>query len=617
MSTKLTRRGALGVLGATTVAACAQEIETPAYEGALAFNHGVASGDPREDRVIIWTRVTPEAEGPVPVRWIVARDRDLNDVVKTGILEANDTRDYTLKADVFGLRPGAPYFYGFRAGDQQSPVGLTRTLPRGRVDQMKLAVVSCASFSHGFFNAYEAIGAREDVDLVVHLGDYIYEYGLSGYGGDVAIALGRIPQPEVELNSLQDYRRRHAQYKTERELQAAHAVAPWITVWDDHEIANNTWSGGAENHNEGEGEWANRKAAALQAYYEWMPIREPESGRALEAINRSYRFGDLFTLIMLETRLLARTKQLDYATEMPLKMTRWNFVNPNAPVALRPGEPDAPGQRVLPSIFEETAGELRPVYDWRRVGPMLANPRQLPAGFHYSADLDALNTTLGGPDRVLLGDAQEQWLGAELRTSKNSGAIWQVVGNQIMFAPIAAPNLSATPPALAAAMERLLPGITQLLDMTREPIPMNTDSWDGYPATRTRVMAQMRAAGGNAIVLTGDTHTAWANEVNDEQGRVAIELGATSITSPGDAEYFQTAGVDFEGALRARNPHVKFTDGLHRGYLLLTLAREEATAEFFTVSTITAKEYDTQRAAAFTIAPDDGPGVGALTAVAD
>ncbi|MGE0596457.1 MAG: alkaline phosphatase [Hyphomonadaceae bacterium] len=612
MSAKLTRRGALGALGATAAAACTQEVETPAYDGVLAFNHGIASGDPREDRVIIWTRVTPERQGPVPVRWILARNRELTDIVKTGVADAVEARDYTVKADVFGLRPGAPYFYGFRAGDQQSPVGKTKTLPRGRVESAKLAVVSCSSFSHGFFNAYEALAQRDDVDLIVHLGDYIYEYGLSGYGGDVALTLGRVPQPEVELRTLQDYRQRHAQYKTEAELQAAHAAAAWISVWDDHETANNSFAVGAENHNEGEGEWADRKAAALQAYYEWMPIREPEAGRALESINRAYRYGDLFSLIMLETRLLARTRQLDYATEMPLKMTRWNFADQNAPVALREGEADTPAMRALPAIFENIGGQLRPVLDWRRVGPMLANPRALPAGFHYSADLQALDAMLNAPERALLGQAQEEWLAAELRTSAQSGAVWQVIGNQIMFAPVAAPDLSATPPALAAALEQLLPGVTQLLDLTREPIPLNTDGWDGYPAVRDRVLASMRAAQGNVIVVTGDTHTAWANEVSDDQGRVAIELGTTSITSPSEAEYFVAGGLDFGAALRARNPHVKYAEGLHRGYLLLTLARDQALAEFFQVTTITTKEFEETRAAAFAIAPAEGAAIGAL-----
>lgn len=608
-----TRRGALAA-ATGAVAACAQSIETPPYEGTVAFSHGVASGDPQTGRVIIWTRVSPEQPGPVPVRWIVARNRELTDVVKTGVIETTEARDYTVKADVTGLRAGAPYFYGFRAGAAESTVGKTKTLPTGQLSSLKLGVVSCASFPHGFFNAYAALAERDDLDAVVHLGDYIYEYGLAGYGGDTAIQLGRVPSPEVECIRLSDYRARHAQYKTEAELQAAHAAAPWIVVWDDHETANNSFATGAENHNEGEGQWANRKQAALQAYYEWMPIRDPEPGAAFEAINRSFAFGNLASLIMVETRLLARTQPLDYNAQLPIELQRWNFANPNAPVAIRDNEPDVPTMQRLPRIYETVRGELRPVLDWRRAQSLVSDPKNLPAGFFIAPDVPALNALLNAPDRQLMGAAQEQWLADELHASVRSGTIWQVLGNQILMAPVNAPDLSATPAPLVDALERLLPGVKQQLKLTRFPFPLNTDSWDGYPGARSRVLADIRAAGGNALVLTGDTHTAWANELEDGQGRVAVEFGTTSITSPSDGDYFAPFNIDFAGGVRARNPHVKFTDPLHRGFLLLTLTPEQATAEFFAVSNILSKEFETTRVAAFTVAPEAGPSVGAITA---
>ncbi len=607
-----TRRGALAGLGvAATTAACARNVETPAYEGVVAFNHGIASGDPGHDRVVIWTRVSPEQDGPVPVRWIVARNRELSDVVKTGVIEANAARDYTVKADVTGLRPGAPYFYGFRAGAAESAVGRTRTLPRGRVAEMKIAVASCASYPHGFFNAYDALSKRDDIDVVVHLGDYIYEYGLSGYGGDTAIALGRIPAPEVESTRLEDYRARHAQYKTQRELQAAHAIAPWIVVWDDHEIANDTWMGGAENHNQSEGEWASRKSAALQAYYEWMPIREPEPGRAFEAINRSFQFGDLFTLIMLESRLLARQQQHDYARELPIRLQRWNFANPAAPVALRDGEPDTPAMRRFPAIFEEVGEEMRPVLDWRRAQGLIQNARALPAGFFLAPDVEAINALVA--DRQLLGDAQQQWFAGELAQSQRAGVTWQVIGNQVIMAPVTAPDVSRTPAALASALERLRPGVTQLMKLTRFPFPLNLDAWDGYPGARARVLEAMRASGGNPIVLSGDSHTAWANELLDGQGLVGAEFGATSVTSPSESFYFDAAGIDFAAAVRARNPHIKWSDGVNHGYLVLTLTHEQALAEFIAVSTIQSAAYEAARGAAFSVTPASGPGVGPIT----
>lgn len=611
----LTRRGALAAFGGATAACAGPNVETPPYEGDVAFNHGVASGDPKSDRVVIWTRVTPANAGPVPVRWIVARNRELTDVVKTGVIDTSEARDYSVKADVTGLRAGAPYFYGFRAGEAQSAVGRTRTLPRGGVEDAKIAVLSCASYPHGFFNAYEALAQRDDVDLVVHLGDYIYEYGLSGYGGEVAIQLGRVPSPEVECTRIEDYRARHAQYKTEPELQAAHAMAPWVVVWDDHETANDSFTTGAQNHQENEGDWANRKRAALQAYYEWMPIRDPEPGRAFEAINRSFQYGDLFSLIMVETRLLARTEPLDYATTMPIVLQRWNFANASAPVALREHEADTPAMSRLPAIFEDVGGEMRPVLDWRRAEGLVGRPANLPAGFYVAPDVAALSAALSAPDRALLGETQEQWLSSELAGSVGAGVTWQVLGNQVLFAPLIAPDLSGAPPALAAALEPLSPGVTQLMKLTRFPFPLNPDAWDGYPAVRARVLQAMRAAGGNAIVLTGDTHIAWANEVADAEGRVAVELGTTSVTSPSEAAYFSPFGVDFAAGVRARNPHIKYNDPMHHGFLLLSLSKTEALAEFFSVSTITSKTYEITRTAAFTIAPEAGAGVGAVVAV--
>ena len=606
MSSKgLSRRGAIASLSATA-AACASDVATPPYEGEVAFRHGVASGDPQADRVIIWTRVSPVEDGEVPVRWIVARDRALSDVVKTGVAVATAARDYTVKVDVTQLRAGAPYFYGFRAGAAESPVGKTRTLPRGRTEQVTFAVASCASFPHGFFNAYDALSKREDVDVVIHLGDYIYEYGLSGYGGETAVQLGRIPAPNVELKRLADYRLRHAQYKSEAPLQAAHALCPWIVVWDDHEVANDSFAAGAQNHQEGEGAWAQRKQAALQAYYEWMPIRDPEPGRPFEAINRSFKFGDLASLIMLETRLLARSQQLDYSKDLPIQMQRWDFSG--APVALREGEPDRPGQRLLPAIYEEVNGETRPVLDWRRAQGLVARARDLPAGFYLAPDVARLQTMLHAPERVLLGEAQEQWLAGELRASKAGGAAWQIIGNQVMMAPVDVPDLSRTPPQLAAALERLQPGVSQLLKLSRFAFPLNTDAWDGYPACRERVLRSIRDAGGNTIVLTGDTHIAWANELNDARGRVAVELGATSITSPSESSYFTQAGVDFAGGVRARNPQVKWLDGERHGFIVLMLTRASANAEYVAVSTILSPTYETARAAAFTIAAGEGGG---------
>ena len=212
----------------------------------------------------------------------------------------------------------------------------------------------------------------------------------------------------------------------------------------------------------------------------------------------------------------------------------------------------------------------------------------------------------------MLGEAQEQWLAQELSRSKASNTPWQIIGNQTLVSRLDAPDLSATPAALASALERLRPGVTQLLKLTRFPFPLNTDAWDGYPASRARLLQSIRAAGGNTIVITGDSHTAWANEINDDEGRVAVEFGATSITSPSDASFFQPFGIDFAASTIARNPHVKWNDPVLHGYIVLTLTPAQALAEFFTVSTILEAQYEVARAAAFTVAADAGPGVGAI-----
>lgn len=291
-------------------------------------------------------------------------------------------------------------------------------------------------------------------------------------------------------------------------------------------------------------------------------------------------------------------------------MQRWDFANPAAPVALRPTEPDRPSMQLRPAIYEETAGELRPVYDWRRVSRMLGNVENLPRGFHLAPDVNALTARLG-EERALLGEAQEAWLVRELANSSQASVAWRVIANQVLMAPVIAPDLSATPAALATQLERLRPGVSRLLELTRFPFPLNTDAWDGYPAARERVLAAIRAAGGATLVLAGDLHSAWASELEDGSGRVAVELGATSVTSPSDASYFAAAGIDFAGGLRARNPHIKWTDQINRGFLVVTLTHEAAQAEFFNVSTVIAKDYTVARAAAFRIAA--GSATGAIT----
>jgi alkaline phosphatase D len=279
---------------------------TEASRSTTVFQHGVASGDPLTDRVVLWTRVDTRA-AELPVRWAIAEDAGFTKIVNAGEITALPMYDHTIKVDAQGLQPGCTYYYRFSVGPDVSPVGRTRTLPVGAVQHVRFAVASCANYPFGYFNAYARIAARDDLDAVLHVGDYYYEYGPGTYGDGAEF--GRVPLPPKELLTLADYRTRHAQYKSDIDLQAAHRAHPWITVWDDHETANNSFRDGAENHNpeKGEGAWADRKAAAIRAYYEWMPIREPAG--LDDRTYRTFHYGDLVDLIMLDTRLHGRTEQ--------------------------------------------------------------------------------------------------------------------------------------------------------------------------------------------------------------------------------------------------------------------------------------------------------------------
>ncbi len=288
--------------GERTLPASERGVEARALT--VSFRHGIASGDPLPDRVIFWTRVTADASSPVAVELVVARDALMSDVVQRTPAVAEAASDYTVKIDQAGLLPATTYYYRFTAGATQSAIGRTRTAPLGATARVRLGVVSCASYAHGVFNVYRRLAQRADLDAIVHLGDYIYEYGTGDYG------TARPYQPANECLTLDDYRTRHAYYKLDPDLKELHRQHPFITVWDDHETANNSYKDGAENHTPGiEGVWSQRKAWGIQAYAEWLPIRLPDRSRP-ERIYRRFRYGDLADLVMLDTRLLARDKQV-------------------------------------------------------------------------------------------------------------------------------------------------------------------------------------------------------------------------------------------------------------------------------------------------------------------
>lgn len=307
----LRRLTALGTLGLT--AGCGDSLPPVATAGGAgpvtgmlggSFKHGVASGDPLSDRVLLWTRYTPPVEGRFAVRWVVARDPALSSIVSEGLFDTDTSRDYTVKVDVTGLAPNTSYYYRFMVGDMQSPIGRARTLPvaGATLERLRFGAVTCTSFGYGFFNALGRLAERHDLAFCVHMGDYIYEYADGEYG-DV-----RRVQPVHEITTLADYRARHAWYRLDPDLAEWHRQQTTVHLWDDHDSANNSWRDGAGNHTEAtDGAWTDRKAAAIKAWREWLPVRDDDADPV--KIWRRFVVGDLLDCILIDTRLYDRDAQ--------------------------------------------------------------------------------------------------------------------------------------------------------------------------------------------------------------------------------------------------------------------------------------------------------------------
>ncbi len=541
--------------------------------GALTFSHGVASGDPLANSVIIWTRITPERENSsdsVEVTWAVSEAADMSNPVKTGSVTTNSAKDFTVKVDVTGLDANTIYYYQFNnVNTDASAIGETVTLPEGNVASLKLAVCSCANYPAGYFNVYDKIAAS-DAAIVLHLGDYIYEYAVGEYGTTAnTIDQGRNHSPSKEIWTLADYRQRYAQYRQDSMLQAAHKAKPFICVWDDHELANDAYKDGAANHTDGdEGMFADRRAAAFQAYHEWLPIR---TGNDLSDIYRQFEIGDLVNLQMMDTRHVARTKPIDLVGDFP----------------------------------EALAG-----------------------------DTDAFIAEISSSDRTLLGATQYNTVTSSM---KNSSATWQVLGQQVLMGRILVPAEllvslgqlqgaieqgadAAAIAALQAGIKTTLtelatikagwtpsaPGVTPATDDDLERIatvaPYNLDAWDGYAYEREMLLIEAVKADKNLVVLAGDTHNAWASDLRLlELGgstvsniRAGVEFATSSVSSPGFDEYLTFDNTNpaaaFEGVVTSLVDDLKFMDASRRGFMEVTFTPAKATAEWVFVSDIVSNE---------------------------
>jgi phosphodiesterase/alkaline phosphatase D-like protein len=539
---RITRRAALGAGLLGGLAACEAVPAIGRGARTAAFPQGVASGDPQDGSVVLWTRAL--ADGAVGGVAELSETLGFERIARRYRFETGPSRDHTVKVVADGLQPGRTYHYRFRVGDTVSPAGVTRCLPE-RAERARFAVASCSNYPFGHFTSYDAI-ARGGFDAVIHLGDYIYEYGPDGYGAAVGERLGRTHEPAREITTLDDYRTRHRQYKSDPMSQAMHASAPIIPVWDDHETTNNSWEGGAQNHDEGEGDWQDRKRAALQAYYEYMPVREPAAGP--EAFWREFRWGGLLTLAAIETRLKARSEQFEY------------------------GE-------VLPELTSPEAVER-----WRR-------------------------EKLEASGREMMGAEQSAYVEAALRGSASRGEPWRLVANQVIMARVTAPNLAeAMSEREIALIEEEWADVRAFVEFTRLGLPLNVDAWDGYPAARQRFYDQAKAAGArDLVVLTGDTHEFWANRLADDGGgAMGVEIGTTGVTSPGPSGYLREKARDYSAMLQAQNPEIVWHGTGENGYVALTLEGDEGRADYVAVSTVLEPEYRTSVAKSFRLRKADG-----------
>ena len=515
--------GAAGAaLTGTTIASSPADARGAA--GEKVFRHGIASGDPTPDAVLLWTRVTPTPEsipgsgkGPrVTVTWQVARDPGFRDVVRHGTVETAPWRDHTVKVDVDGLRPGRWYFYRFRCDGVTSRTGRTRTAPAfdALPDNLRFGVVSCANWQAGWFSAYRGLAARDDLHAVLHLGDYLYEYGPGQYGYGQSEKDIRPHHPAREMVALADYRQRHAQYKTDPDLQDAHAKFPWIITWDDHEVTNDQWRRGGENHQPGEVDYLRRRARAHRAFDEWMPVRMDGTAKLGDGdrLFRRLKFGQLAEISMLDLRTY-RSKQVEQAA----------FPAP------------------------------------------------------------AADPAVSDPKRTITGDQQLEWLKDSL---DNRRAQWKVIGNPVMIAPVNFASLPDDLVEPVNDVTGLLPedGAPYNVDQWDG---YTADRRRVFHHIRDRGVKDALFVTGDihsgwACELPYDAST---YPLGDSAG---VEFVCSSVTSNNLKDITgsppRTTSVAVEEGIKANNRHVKYLNFDDHGFSVLDLTPQRAQMDWFVIS---------------------------------
>ncbi|PTV43698.1 alkaline phosphatase [Acinetobacter oleivorans] len=532
---------------------CNDGSDEESSEAQADFLHGVASGDPLQDKVILWTRLTPvDLSARLKVTWEIATDDQFKLNLKTGVVQTTKTDDFTVKVDATGLQADTIYYYRFHFGNKTSPVGQTKTLPVS-TNKVSFAVCSCSNYPAGYFYVYREI-AKQNVDVVIHLGDYIYEYGSDGYATEDAEKMGRtLPSDNnKEIIKLDDYRKRYALYRQDKDLQAAHQRHPFIVIWDDHELANDTWREGAENHQDNEGSFSDRKLAALQAYFEWMPIR-PVSNTDHLNIYRQFNFGLLVQLTMLDTRIIARDEQLEYKDYMTASGLNAQKFQADLTDSKRTLMGHTQRDWLVDKLKQSTA-------TWNVIG-----------------------------QQVLMS---KMWIPAELLVS-----LGQITSGGT--SPDALAKMNAQITELVTLKLRLEQGDPTLTIQEKARVttlvPYNLDAWDGYYAEREFVYDKLAEFNKKIIVLAGDTHNAWTSYLHSQKGKyVGVELATSSVSSPGLEKYLSIP-LDqlqkFEFAFTTLIDELTYCNLNQRGYLVVTLDDTQVQSDWIFVDSIKNAEY--------------------------